>query len=128
MILLDTHALYWYTHRPERLSKTARREIEKAHQAVAYVSALAFWEIGLKVAKNRWEIPMDLLSYRAQVKELGFIIVLPVDEFVFIDSVLLEIPHRDPVDRMLIATAKRKNLKIVTCDPAIRRYYRRTVW
>lgn len=71
---------------------------------------------------------MDLYTYRAQIQELGFIHILPVDEFIFMDSVMLKIPHGDPVDRMLIATAKRKNLKIVTCDPTIRRHYRRTVW
>ncbi|MCX7633178.1 MAG: type II toxin-antitoxin system VapC family toxin [Turneriella sp.] len=128
MILLDTHTLLWYTHKPEELSPAALAAVEKARSAVAYVSAATFWEIALKVAKGQLPYVLGLPGYRHALEKLGFLLFLPVDEFTFIDAVMLKIPHRDPVDRILIATARRKNLKIVSCDPIIRKHYRRTVW
>jgi len=41
---------------------------------------------------------------------------------------LLEWDHRDPVDRTIVATAKKRRLPIITKDQRIRRFYKRTVW
>lgn len=128
MILLDTHTLLWYTHKPEELSKNALMAIEKARAAIVYVSALSFWEIALKVAKKKLPFALSLPGYRESVLKLGFISILPVDEFIFMDAALMDFPNRDPADRMLVATARRKNLKIVSCDPVIKQAYKKTVW
>lgn len=129
MILLDTHTLMWYTHKQAELSHTALSEIKFARSAIAYVSAVSFWEIANKVAKNQLDLPIGIPGYREEILMLGFISILPVDEFIFMDAAMMtDFPNRDPVDRMLVATAKRKNLKIVSCDPVIKKAYKKTVW
>ncbi|MBS0616571.1 MAG: type II toxin-antitoxin system VapC family toxin [Spirochaetes bacterium] len=128
MILLDTHALLWYTHKPDELSQRALKEIEAASRAIIYVSAASLWEIALKVNKGQLPYELGIPGYRNQIYSLGYISILPVDEWAFMDAAMMEFPHRDPVDRILIATAKRRKLKLVSCDPQIKKAYKKTVW
>lgn len=128
MILLDTHALLWYTHKPDELSPRALKEIETASRAIVYVSAASFWEIALKVKKGQLPYELGIPAYRNQVYSLGYVSILPVDEWAFMESATMEFPNRDPVDRILVATAKKRKLKLVSCDTAIRKVYRKCVW
>ncbi len=128
MVLLDTHALLWYTHKPEELSAKALQEIEKASRAIVYVSAATFWEIALKVKKGTLPYELGVPHYRNQVFKMGFVSILPVDEWAFMEAATMDFPNRDPVDRILVATAKRHKLKLVSCDTVIRSVYRKTVW
>jgi len=128
MILLDTHALLWYTHKPDELSPRALKEIEAASRAIIYVSAASLWEIALKVNKGQLPYELGIPGYRNQIHSLGYISILPVDEWAFMDAATMHFPHRDPVDRILVATAKRRKLKLVSCDPQIKKVYKKTVW
>ena len=53
MILLDSHAFFWWTTDDARLSRAARGAIEDASSEV-YVSAVVAWEITNKVRSGKW--------------------------------------------------------------------------
>jgi PIN domain nuclease of toxin-antitoxin system len=50
--------------------------------------------------------------------------VIQVDREVLVESALLEWQHRDPADRLLVATARRYGLRIATADDQLLAYCR----
>jgi PIN domain nuclease of toxin-antitoxin system len=125
-LLLDTHAWIWTVDQnTSRLSPAALRSIEEAltRQAVA-VSEISHWEIALKAAKKRLHIgnPRQWLRRASKAPGIG---VIQVDRQTLIESALLEAEERDPADRILIATALRFDLRLVTADESILNYAQR---
>jgi PIN domain nuclease of toxin-antitoxin system len=53
--------------------------------------------------------------------------IVPVDESIWIENVLLERDHRDPAARTIVATAELKSIPIVTKDQIIRDFYSDTI-
>ena len=122
-LMLDTHALIWALEGSSKLSKAARRAIEDARNEVL-VSAISAWEIAIKSAMGRLELPGDLLE---AVVSAGFT-PRPIG---FAEAERLrKLPdhHRDPFDRMLVAHAMQEHCSLVTKDPLIARYGVETLW
>ena len=116
-LLLDSHALLWALHDPERLNPTARAQIRDPRRAVFY-SAASAWELELKAAKGKLTLPDDWLAAAAAT---GFL-ELPVTAGDVHASALLPWHHTDPFDRVLVAQAAEHGLAIATRDPLIRPY------
>jgi PIN domain nuclease of toxin-antitoxin system len=116
-ILLDTHVLLWTLTDDPRLSAKARRLIESA--ADVYVSAVTFWELAIKIGLGK--LTVDLEEIRHFSRESGFI-ELPVMSEHAIAVKDLEHHHRDPFDRLLVATAMTEPMKLLTADTLVARY------
>lgn len=116
-LLLDTHVLLWWLDDSPDLSDQARTLIADARN-LAFVSAVVIWEIRIKQALGKLEIPPDFRE------------VLDQQPFESLDItgdhahaiVGLPMHHRDPFDRMLVAQAKVEGLKLVTRDGHLRQY------
>ena len=65
MILLDTHVLLWQERGDQRLGAQARRLLERAlRENNLAVSAISFWEVGMRVQKGRLDLRLDLDAWR----------------------------------------------------------------
>jgi PIN domain nuclease of toxin-antitoxin system len=128
MILLDTCALVWWTLDPDKLSVKARRACDSILERSALVSAVSFWEIGVKIKKGKLEIGTSLRQYLDRVRSLGTLTIVPVDEQIWLSSVELDWQHPDPADRIIVSTARIHQASIVTSDTIIRKYHRKTIW
>lgn len=132
MILLDTHALVWWVAEPDRLGAKARRAINGAMTAreLILVSAISAWEIAMLAKAGRLSLTMDLEAWLAHIEALPFVEFVPVDNRIALRSVALDgFPHRDPADRIIVATALGTGATLVTADERIRSYKAvRTVW
>lgn len=126
-MLLDTHALLWYTLEPAQLSARVSRALKKATPDQVCVSSACFWEIALKVQRSQIDLGMDIQSFCNAVQRLGLSIV-PVDARQWVDSVDLPWEHRDPVDRLLVALATMKRWRLFSKDQIIQNYYPATYW
>jgi PIN domain nuclease of toxin-antitoxin system len=82
------------------------------------------------VARGRLELTMDLETWIARSEALPFLEFIPVDNQVALRAVQLEqFPHRDPADRLIVATALGFGATLVTADERLRRYRRlATLW
>ena len=60
MVVLDTHALLWWTLDPGRLSAHVRERCERMPQTGACISSISIWEIGIKVKRGHLEIGTQL--------------------------------------------------------------------
>jgi PIN domain nuclease of toxin-antitoxin system len=116
-LLLDTHALIWFTGDPDELRPEAREAIVDAGTVV--VSAASIWEISTKAALGKLQPPVDDLG--RELVEWGFE-VLPISGAHAWAVGRLPDHHRDPFDRMLVTQAQLEGLTIVTRDPDIACY------
>lgn len=116
-LLLDSHALLWALHDPERLAPAACAAISDSRHAV-YFSAASAWELEIKAAKGKLTLPDDWLS---AAEETGFL-QLPITASDARNSARLPWHHSDPFDRLLVAQAIGHGLRIATRDPLISAY------
>jgi PIN domain nuclease of toxin-antitoxin system len=125
VISLDTHALVWWVSDPKRLGAKARRALDAAVAAgdAVAVSSICMWEVAMLVEHGRLALTMDTDLWINHVESLPFVNFIPVDARVALRAVTLnEFPHRDPADRMIVATAIGLNATLVTADTRIRSY------
>jgi PIN domain nuclease of toxin-antitoxin system len=116
MILLDTHALVWMNQDEAALGKAARRLIQTAWDAQELaVSAISFWECEMLHVAKRVRLLQSPTAWRAQLLAAG-LIEFPVDGEIAMLSVHLDLPHKDPADRMIAATAIAKCAALMTAD------------
>jgi len=115
-LLLDTETLIWWDANDKRLGKTARGAIHDA--AVVFVSAASAWEITIKVALGKLETTR---TPTVAVEQAGFRMLAV--SFAHAEAVH-ELPphHRDPFDRLIVATARVDGLTVVSSDPLFRLY------
>ncbi len=131
MILLDTHVWIWWVQDPDRLPVAARRRLEAEEpDGGLVVSAVSFWEISLKCAIGKLELPMDVRSWLAAARQYPGIRVVHLSAEVATESTMLPGTfHNDPADRFLVAQARASGMPIVTADRKILSYpYVESIW
>jgi PIN domain nuclease of toxin-antitoxin system len=130
VIVLDTHTLIWWVAGHSDLSKAAKRAIENdlAKEEVM-VSSISAWEIAMLVERGRLTLAMDVHQWLATVNKIQGLSFVPVDNEIAIKSVELTDFHKDPADRMIVATARKFSASLVTRDEKIRGYRQvKTLW
>lgn len=125
-LLLDTCAMIWWTLAPDRLSPAAAKAIEGA--GALLLSSISIWELGIKVKRNKLQMPYTLREYTEKLRSSGNVCFIPVDEEVWVRNLELAWDHDDPADRTLVATALLHDLPLVTADKVIAAFYPRVVW
>ena len=132
MIVLDTHTLLWWVEGEiKKLGSRARDRIASEREAgEIIVSSITAWEIALLVAKRRVGLAMELDVWLAKVARIDRLRFAPVDNAVAVAAVNLPGPiHRDPADRIIMATARHYNAPLATNDRQLRAYrHVTTIW
>jgi PIN domain nuclease of toxin-antitoxin system len=124
--LLDTHTLLWLLAGSERVSEQTREVLADPRNAV-FVSVVCAWEIAIKVALGKLEVPPDVRSWLPAEIVASRLATLPItlDHALAVEH--LPPHHTDPFDRLLIAQAIAENLTIVTGDAQFERYEVRVI-
>ncbi|MCJ7687181.1 MAG: type II toxin-antitoxin system VapC family toxin [Desulfobacteraceae bacterium] len=131
MIVLDTHVWVWFVSNPELLSKAAKKAIDTSmEQKEIFISSISAWEVALLAAKKRLKLSIDVTDWIGKSERLPFLQFLPVDNSVAVKSVNLPQPlHKDPADRIIIATAMTIAAPLVTKDEKLLDYpHVETIW
>ena len=132
MIVLDTHTLIWWASGDvEQLSAAALQAIERElDDGQIFVSSISAWELSMLVAKGRIALSMDVAEWLSYVDDIEAVSFVPVDNEIAVKST--ELPgefHKDPADRLIVATARKLAAPLVTADEKIRAYQHvRTIW
>lgn len=123
-LVIDTHVWLWLESDPDRLSEPARSRIEQAARVgKLWVSVMSVWEIGMLVAKDRIRLSMPVDEWVRQASATPGMQMLGVVPEIALESTRLpDEPHGDPVDRLLMASARVHNLTLITADEKILAY------
>lgn len=119
-ILLDTCALLWLGLGNDRLSLSARQVIEETE--VVYVSPISLWEISNKYSGGGLSLKLPPRQWFAKVCEWHKLSILPLSAEAMIRAGELPRHHKDPADRIIIASALEANLTVVTADRRFAEY------
>lgn len=126
-VLLDTHALIWWSEADPRLGSDARRMLEGTATAVL-VSAVSIYEMRLKDALGRLPSAGSLLAdLDGYFREQGFT-TLDLSARHADLAGRLPLHHRDPFDRMLVAQSLLDDLPILSNEDVFDSFGVRRLW
>jgi PIN domain nuclease of toxin-antitoxin system len=132
MLLIDTHVLVWWAGDVDELSAKARRQIEQTlkEEGEVLISSISAWEVAMLVQKGRLVLSMEVERWLEEVDAIEGVRFLPVDNEVAVKSTMLPGEfHKDPADRMIVATARKLAVPLVTADKKIIQYeHVKTIW
>ena len=124
--ILDAHVLLWSIFDSSKLSKAARKVLlDKEYRK--FISISTMWEISIKNRIGKLMLPDDLQGVYAEVQANGFGVVGVDVECVEIYN-KLPLFHRGPFDGIIIATALKENMTIITGDENIQKYEAPWIW
>jgi PIN domain nuclease of toxin-antitoxin system len=114
-LLLDTHIWLWSLVDRKRLSSRVVGEIGNTDNEL-WLSPLSIWELIVLCQKGRLSLDPDPDTWIAHKLSVVPLREAPITYEVAKETGRLRIPHRDPADRFLLATAKVFDLTLVTAD------------
>ena len=120
-LLLDTCTFLWFQADSPHLSPTVRTRILDPANEV-YFSAVSVWEIARKYAQGQLSLPSHPSTLIPAVREDSGIASLPLTETDALAAEKLELFHKDPFDRMLIAQAKMTGSTLISPDKVFSQY------
>ena len=124
MLILDTHALYWWVNRtPDKLGQQQMDAIETAESLA--VSAMTCWEMAWLVKHGRIVLQLPVSEWLDQIEANG-VAIIPVSRSIAERAVTLPEHHKDPVDRIIIATAVEHQAKLLSVDGRFPDYHELT--
>ncbi len=114
-LLLDTHIWVWSLLNPAKLSRRVRAELETPDNEL-WLSPISSWEFLILIEKGRVVVDKDPVPWVAEVSRAITLREAALTHEVAIESRLSDLPHQDPADRFLAATARVYDLTLVTAD------------
>jgi len=121
LYLIDTHILIWALTSPDRLSTNIKNLLE---QESIFISQISFFEIAIKQTLGKLpEFALSTTALIAAVEEDGFnLLSIQSNHIDSYPQLPLLQNHRDPFDRLLLATALSENMAIISADSNFKFY------
>jgi len=124
--LLDTHAAIWFFNGNDTLSETANRIIRNCSNPI-YISIASAWELSIKINLGKLNFGGKATGF-INLAEANDITILPIKTTHLAVLESLPMIHRDPFDRLLVATALAEQLTLITTDGNIAQYDVSRIW
>ena len=121
-LLLDTHIVLWLDSGNDRLRPQTRVLVDECWQngGAILISAITVWEIALLVDTGRIDLDLPVDAWVKRFIDRPGVDCVPLGHRAAARSYQLHhLEHRDPADRLLIATAIDLACPLVTYDDRI---------
>lgn len=121
--LLDTHAGVWWIDGDSRLARSARDFLDALPvHTRPYLADISLWEVAMLVERGRLTFQMPLVEWLEAAAHPRSVRLIPIGPAIAAEvAALPKTFHRDPVDRVIVATCRTMELPIVTRDRRILR-------
>ena len=124
--LLDTHTAIWALGNKDKLSKNVKTIIDDLSIPL-FVSIISAWEIAIKISIGKLNFTGGSAFFLEKMRSNG-IEILNIKDPHIKQVERLPFLHRDPFDRLLIATALSDGMTIITEDSNIHQYSVSWIW
>jgi PIN domain nuclease of toxin-antitoxin system len=114
-LLLDTHIWLWSRGDPKRLNRRVARAIEDSRNEL-WISPVSIWEILNLNGKGRLKLKGGTGGWISEALAKIFYREAALTHEVALATETFVLPHRDPADTFLVASAKVYGLTLVTAD------------
>jgi PIN domain nuclease of toxin-antitoxin system len=114
-LLLDTHIWIWSVLEPQRLSARVARELTDSENQL-WLSSISVWELLLLIRKRRIELEEEAGSWIKKTLDRLQLNEAPLTIDVALELPAVNLPHGDPADHFLVASARVFGLTLVTAD------------
>ncbi len=114
-VLLDTHVFLWSLLEPGRLNSKAKKLLSNSQNQL-FLASISIWEILILAEKKRILLDKPAPIWIREVLSKAPIQNLPLNTEIAILSRGLQLPHQDPADRFIAATAQAHELSLLTAD------------
>jgi PIN domain nuclease of toxin-antitoxin system len=126
-LLLDTHAFLWFILDDPQLSAGANRLISDPNHDIE-VSPATYWEIAIKIKLGKYSLPQAYQSFMETHISANDIKILPILPKHTAMLTTMELHHKDPFDRLLLAQALTENIPIISADTQFDAYSVQRFW
>lgn len=119
-LLLDTHVALWAITGSPKLPQMAL-ELIQSPKTTVWISAASVWEIAIKHALGRGDMPVSSKDAVRYFRESGYrFLAIESEHTVAVED--LAAHHQDPFDRILVAQALVEPMRLMTRDPLVALY------
>ncbi|MEO0015201.1 MAG: hypothetical protein RLZZ535_3590 [Cyanobacteriota bacterium] len=123
MIVLDTHIFVWWNQNDFKLTNYHREVIEREREYGLGISTISLIEIARLVSVSRIILPLPIQEwFEIALSQEGVILITITPEIAVETQSLPGDFHKDPADRIIVATARVSDSPIVTVDRKILDY------
>lgn len=123
MIILDTHIWIWWVQGDARLPINAFDILDRQNPEEIGVSIISCWEAAMLHARGKLSLPCILDDWMTRALAFPGVNLLNLSPVIVMEACRLPGDfHRDPADRLLVATARLLNVTLLTVDGLILGY------
>lgn len=114
-LLLDTHIWVWSRMERRRLRRETVKALESPENEL-WLSPISIWELAMLVEKGRVVLNVSVEAWIEDAMRRMPTRPAALTHEIALASRTVDLPHQDPADRFLAATAKVMDLTLVTAD------------
>ena len=123
--LLDTHIVLWIAAEHSKISPRAKQIL--CEDGLKYVSIASAWEIAIKISKGNFDLIGGLTEFY-KIIDYNEFKILPVKREYLSNIADMPFIHKDPFDRLIVATSIVEEMPIITVDENIHKYDVDWIW
>lgn len=120
-LLLDTHAWLWFLAGDRRLSRRQRQAIEDP-SSILFLSPISLWETCLLIEQRRVPSVGPTHQWIENARHALPVREAPLTFAIAVQSRRISLPHQDPADRFIAATAIEMKIPLVTSDERLAQF------
>ncbi|MDJ0662296.1 MAG: type II toxin-antitoxin system VapC family toxin [Crocosphaera sp.] len=123
MIILDTHIWLWWNQDSPQITEQQKGIIENSRRDRIGISSISLIEISRLVVRGRLILPKPLKEWFSIALAEEGVLLIPITPAIAIESYSLPDDfHKDPADRIIVATARIYDCPLMTIDRNILAY------